>query len=251
MNTVSEPQAALTRVRIVLVGTSHPGNIGATARAMKVMGLSSLHLVAPARFPAAEATARAAGADDLLARAGVHDSLDAALAGVRTVYGTTARTRHIDWPAQTPREAAADIAGCEDEVAIVFGRERSGLTNEELDRCQRAIHIPTSATFRSLNLAQAVQICAYEVALAASAQAAPPAVRRGRDDPPASAAELESLRAHCLAVMAAAGYYDPARPKLLERRLQRLFNRAGLLHSETQILRGFLTAVGEQLPPRE
>ncbi|MEQ8231193.1 MAG: TrmH family RNA methyltransferase, partial [Gammaproteobacteria bacterium] len=194
---------------------------------------------------------RAAGADDILARARVHETLDAALAGVRTVYGTTARTRHIDWPAQTPREAAADIAASDDEVAIVFGRERSGLTNEELDRCQRAIHIPTSAEFRSLNLAQAVQICAYEVALAGAARPAQPAIARGADDPPASAAELEGLRAHCLAVMAAVGYYDPARPKLLERRLQRLFNRAGLLHSESQILRGFFAAIEQRLPRDE
>ncbi len=237
--------APLGHVRIVLVGTTHPGNIGATARAMKVMGLSALHLVAPARFPCAEATARAAGADDILARANVHTHLEEALSGVRTVYGTTARERHIDWPAQSPREAAAAIAADGEDVAIVFGRERSGLTNEELDRCQRAIHIPTSATFRSLNLAQAVQICAYELRLAHAA-GAPAAVREGRD-PPAAAAELEGLRAHTLAVMEAVGYYDPAQPKLLERRLQRLFNRAGLLHSESQILRGFLAAIEQRM----
>ena len=238
---------SLDHVRIVLVGTTHPGNIGATARAMKVMGLSALHLVAPARFPSAEATARAAGADDILARARVHADLEDALVGVRTVYGTTARERHIDWPAQSPREAAAAIAADGDDVAIVFGRERSGLTNEELDRCQRAIHIPTSATFRSLNLAQAVQICAYELRLAHVAAApAMPAPREGRD-PPAAAAELEGLRAHTLAVMEAVGYYDPAQPKLLERRLQRLFNRAGLLHSESQILRGFLAAIAQRV----
>lgn len=240
----------LSRVRIVLVGTTHPGNIGAAARAMKVMGLDALHLVQPARFPSAEATAMAAGADDLLARAAVHESLEAALDGCAMAYGTTARERHIGWPTLSPRAAAEAIAAEAQPVALVFGRERAGLSNAELDRCQRAIAIPTDAAFRSLNLAQAVQICAYELRLAHLGDVRPVTPRVGADDPAAGAREIDDLTRHCLAVMAAVGYHDPARPKLLERRLARLFGRAGLLHSEAQILRGFLGAIEARLGGR-
>lgn len=240
--------AALARVRIVLVETTHPGNIGAAARAMKTMGLGTLALIKPLRFPSAEATARAAGADDILAAASLHDTLEEAVAGCRIVFGTTARERRIDWPTRTVREAAALIAACPEPVAVVFGRERSGLTNAELDCCQRAIHIPTSADYRSLNLAQAVQICAYEVRLAHDDSMAPPrGARRARLDADAGADELDALRAHCLRVMEAAAYYDPRAPKLLERRVKRLLSRAGLKHSETQFLRGFLTAIEARL----
>ncbi len=241
----------LARVRIVLVGTTHPGNIGASARAMKAMGLRALHLVTPAHFPSAEATARAAGADDLLAAARVHATLDEALAGCEVAYGTTARSRRIGWPTCTPRVAAAEIAAlpASTEIALVFGRERTGLTNIELDRCQRAICIATAADFSSLNLAQAVQICAYELGLVEPA-ALPGAPRRGRDksgDALATAAELEALRDHCLAVMAAVAYYDTAQPKLIDRRLRRMLARTGLLHSEVQIFRGFLHAIEVRL----
>lgn len=240
-------------VHVVLVGTTHPGNIGAAARAMKVMGLSSLRLVSPALFPHAEATARAAGADDILARAEVHESLPAALHGCGIVYGTTARARRIGWPAQTPREAAADIVAAGRTAAIVFGRERSGLSNEELDCCQRAVHIPTAPDFRSLNLAQAVQICAYELHLARTGSGtterddAAETSAASAHEPAADAAELERVTAHCLSTMTRAGYHDPDKPKLLERRLARLFSRAGLLHSEAQILRGFFRAVDRRL----
>lgn len=256
-------------VRIVLVGTTHPGNIGAAARAMKAMGLSSLHLVAPRHFPSAEATARAAGADDLLARATVHETLAAALAGCDIAYGTTARERRIGWPTVRPRAAAAEIvAAAAGTTAIVFGRERSGLTNEELDACQRAIWIPTVSEFGSLNLAQAVQICAYELHLAAlvgdvdgaavpdaaPASGASSAFRRG--ERPASAGEVDGLTAHLLSAMTVVGYHDPARPKLLERRVRRWLGRSGLLHSEAQFLRGFLSAVearlgGRRQPPAD
>ncbi|MGE0482825.1 MAG: RNA methyltransferase [Gammaproteobacteria bacterium] len=244
--------ARAAAVRIVLVATSHPGNIGATARAMKAMGLPSLHLVQPARFPSAEATARAAGADDILANATVHADLAGAVAGCALVIGTTARERHLDWPSTDPREAAALVAATAGEVALVFGRERSGLSNEELDQCQRAVYIPTSPGYRSLNLAQAVQVLAYEVRLALLAGVpVRGGRRRGRLDPSASADEIAGLEAHCLRVMARVGYYDAARPKLLARRIKRLLARPGLLHSETQILRGFLSAVDKKLDERD
>ena len=179
----------------------------------------------------------------------MHDDLPSALVGCELVIGTTARDRHIGWPTLTPRMAATEALGSGRSVAIVFGRERSGLSNAELDLCQRAVRIPTADDFRSLNLAQAVQIMAYELrqtllsdeaGVAETASVAPAEM-------PADAAALERLTQHQLAVMTEVGYHDPARPKLLERRLARLFGRAGLLHSEVQILRGFLTAVQAKL----
>ena len=236
----------LSRLRIVLVGTTHPGNIGAAARAMKAMGLTDLALVEPTRFPAAEATAMASGADDVLARAEVTSGLDEALRGCSLVFGTTARERHISWPLVTPREAAALAAASTQRVALVFGRERSGLTNEELDRCQRAVTIPTDASFSSLNLAQAVQICAYEMRLA---HVTGVQRRTSRKDRVASAVEIAAAKEHALSVMVRVSYFDPDRPKLLERRLQRMLSRGRLMHSDVQILRGFLSAVETSLTP--
>lgn len=233
-------------VRFVLVGTTHPGNIGASARAMKAMGFDQLDLVAPKTFPCAEATAMASGADDVLANARVLPALADALATCTLVVGTTARQRHLEWPVLSPREAAARIAvaAADGPVAIVFGRERSGLSNAELDLCHQAIRIPTNPDFNSLNLGQAVQVCAYELrqAIVESASAEPNNMDTDAD-PLAASAELERLHRHLVDVMTAVGYHDPANPRLLERRLRRLLNRAGLHQSETQILRGFLSAV--------
>lgn len=242
-------KTGLEGVRIVLVGTTHPGNIGSTARAMKAMGITDLHLVKPKDFPSAIATAQASGADDLLCSAVVHDSLDDALLGVGTVYGTTGRTRHIAWPTVGPREAASEIRRKlqHDAIAIVFGPEHSGLSNEELDCCGCAIRIPTVPNFRSLNLAQAVQILAYELH---TAEGEPCFVGSGaleKEDVVASASELVELRTHLMRMMKAVHYYDPGRPKLLKRRIARLLNRSALLHSEAQILRGFLTAIETKL----
>ncbi|MGD9603000.1 MAG: RNA methyltransferase [Gammaproteobacteria bacterium] len=246
---MENPSAApglLSRVRIVLVEPSHPGNIGATARAMKTMGLHRLALVAPREFPSAAATARASGADDILMRATVHASLAEALADCGMVVGTTARPRHLEWPVGNPRALAAELTALPagTECAIVFGREQSGLSNTELARCQRVIRIPTAEDFSSLNLAQAVQICAYELRTAA-AGTAPPTIHD--DEPLATATELAQATAHLLRVMTAVDFHDPARPKLLPVRLQRLVNRADLKRSEARILRGFLTAIEERL----
>lgn len=234
------------RVRFVLVGTTHPGNIGASARAMKAMGFDDLRLVSPKTFPAAEATARASGADDLLARATVVTDLAAAVADCALVVGTTARDRHLEWPVLSPREAAGRIVDtlASGPVAVVFGREQSGLSNAELDRCHHAIRIPTNPAFNSLNLAQAVQVCAYELRqslLATDTREMPG--NDGEPDPAADAGELDRLHAHLIEVMTAVGYFDPTNPRLLPRRLRRLLNRSGLQRSEAQILRGFLSAV--------
>ena len=156
-------------VRIVLVETSHPGNIGAAARAMKTMGLDELVLVAPRDFPSADATARASGADDVLARAGVVDSLGDAIADCGFVAGASARLRKLSWPVVDPRAGAAAL--CEHarhtKVAIVFGPEHSGLTNEDLGRCNQVVHIPANPAYSSLNVAMAVQVLCYELRMAA------------------------------------------------------------------------------------
>lgn len=161
----SEVESRLARVRFVLINTTHPGNIGATARAMKVMGLSSLHLVTPKIFPNAEATAMASGADDLLQSAVLHDSLDTALAGCPLVLGTSARMRSLPMPVLDARRAAkqALAESASHEIAVLFGRERYGLTNEEMQRCQFLVNIPSNPEYSSLNLAQAVQILSYEL----------------------------------------------------------------------------------------
>lgn len=239
----------LDKIRIVLVGTTHPGNIGATARAMKTMGLARLDLVAPQRFPAAEATAMASGADDLLMSARIHGSLREALVGVGLVVGTTARMRSLEWPVASPREAVpAMLESARDaDVAIVFGREHSGLTNLEIELCHRLIRIPASAAYSSLNLAGAVQIVAYELRVAALAVVGDPEPIAPRDAPPASVAELDHFYNHLTAVMLAVDFMHPDKPRRLLRRLRRLFNRAEPDHNEVQILRGFLSAIDARI----
>ncbi len=156
-------------VRIVLVETSHPGNIGASARAMKTMGLNELMLVSPREFPSAEATARASGADDVLARARVVDSLSEAIADCGFVAGASARLRRLSWPLVDPRRGAAALwrHAADTSVAMVFGPEHSGLTNEDLGRCNQVVHIPANPAYRSLNVAMAVQVLCYELRMAA------------------------------------------------------------------------------------
>lgn len=235
----------LERVRVVLVDTSHPGNIGAVARAMWTMGLTQLALVRPKRFPCAEATARAAGADALLYDAAIFDSLDEALADCRWVVGTTVRSRHLELPRLTPRGfAARALEEIRDgHVALVFGREQTGLSNEELDQCQAVASIVSNARFGSLNVAAAVQIFAYELSLA-SADATPHADAASSPDaaPAITSAELEGLYTHLEQALVDIGYHDPERPKLLMRRLRRLYGRARPDRAELNILRGILAA---------
>ena len=231
----------LEHMRIVLVETTHPGNIGGAARAMKNMGLRQLLLVNPQHFPSADATARASGADDVLATAALHPDLDSALAGCSLVFGATARGRSIPWPAVDPREAAARAvaAAPHGPVAMVFGREHSGLSNEELDRCYYLLHIPTDATYSSLNLAAAVQVVAYELRMAQ--QHGP--VMPPDTTPLASADQREGFYHHLEQVLTELQFLDPNNPKHLMRRLRRLFNRAALDQTEINILRGILTTV--------
>ncbi len=229
-------------VRIILVGTTHPGNIGAAARAMRTMGLDRLTLVAPREFPSPEATARAAGADCVLEQAHVCATLEEALAGCRFVIGASARLRAVPWPAVTPREAAPRLLAesAHGEAAVMFGRESSGLNNEELARCHALLHIPTNPDYSSLNLAMAVQVVAYELRLAALGEAA---AEQERIDPLAPAEELERFYEHLERTLVDAGFLNPANPRHLMLRLRRLFNRAMPEEKEVRILRGILSAL--------
>jgi tRNA (cytidine32/uridine32-2'-O)-methyltransferase len=235
----------LDRIRIVLVETSHPGNIGAAARAVKNMGLRRLELVRPVRFPDPEAVARSSGANDILDNAGVHDSLDAALQGCNLVYGTSARLRSLPWPLVTPRECANGVREATGEVALVFGRERTGLTNAELERCDRLVHIPCNPGYSSLNVASAVQILCYEMRLAAEEGQQPTTIQA--DSPLAAREDLEGLYQHLEETLIALDFLDPENPRQLMRRLRRLFNRAGLEQAELNILRGILKAAKKQV----
>ena len=229
------------RIRIVLVGTQHPGNIGSAARAMKTMGLSRLALVAPERYPHPEAAALAAGADDVLAAATVHDELAAAIADCQLVYGCTARSRRIALDEYPPRAAAArlrDAARGGTEVALVFGRERTGLTNEELQLCHAAVHIPANPEYSSLNLAQAVQVLAYELRMAALE--APSAVVDGHREAAASHAQLESFFAQLADTLDAIDFHKGRAPDAAMHKLRRIFLRAELDEREVRILRGVL-----------
>jgi len=235
----------LCNIRVVLVGTTHPGNIGAAARAMKTMGLCELVLVSPAQFPHAEATVRASGADDLLERASVVTTLAQAVAPCSWVVGTSARPRHIRWPEVDARRFADEalVRARAAPVAVVFGRENSGLSNQELDRCHALLRLPAVAEFSSLNLAAAVQVVAYELRMLASA-----GVRQqgGTTATAVTQAEMDGFYAHLEDALTDIGYFDPSSPKLLPRRLRRMFNRMAPDRPELNILRGILTATQQR-----
>lgn len=234
--------SALCAVRIVLVETTHPGNIGAAARAMKNMGLSDLCLLRPRHFPDGIARARASGAQDVLAGARVCDDLDDAIGDCGLVIGASARLRSLAWPMTTPREAAKTIVGHipHTPVAVMFGREKSGLTNEEIQRCRLLMHIPANPDYTSLNLAMAVQVLAYELWLAAGSSGPP---EPDPEFPLASNAEVERFYEHLQQVLLETGFLDPDNPRQLISRLRRLFGRIDLDQNEINILRGILASV--------
>ncbi len=231
-------------IRFVLVDTSHPGNIGAVARAMKNMGLAELVLVNPREFPHPEATARASGADDLLARARVAATLPEAIADCGLVFATTARTREQYFRVHEAREAAGRIveaarsgAGA---VAVVFGTERFGLSNEHLLSAHALLRIPANPAYESLNIAMAAQLIAYEIRMAAQL----PAMPAQREAPLATPQQMEMFFAHLEAVMTEADFRDRTQSGThLMGRIRRMFNRAELDANEVNILRGILTAV--------
>jgi tRNA (cytidine32/uridine32-2'-O)-methyltransferase len=231
-------------VRIVLVETSHPGNIGAAARAMKTMGLKDLALVSPKRFPSEEASARASGAADLLESAGVYECLEDAVADCGLVIGASARLRSVSCPVDDPRVCAKRIwtSLADTRAAIVFGPEQSGLTNRHMGLCERLVQIPTEADYGSLNVAMAVQIVCYELRMhRLGCERKIAAV--DREAPPATAEELEGFHAHLERVLDDAGFFNPDHPRRLKLKLRRLFQRAQLDRNEVNILRGALTAL--------
>jgi tRNA (cytidine32/uridine32-2'-O)-methyltransferase len=233
----------LDNVRIVLVNTSHPGNIGAAARAMKNMGLSRLYLVEPRQFPASEAEWRAAAAADLLESAVVTGSLEEAIGDCQFVVGTSARERRIPWPLLDPRRCAARIAqeSPREQVAVLFGREDRGLTNDELKVCNLHLHVPTSAAYSSLNLAMAVQIVCYELRMLALEPALPAAEDHQWDAPFATLDNMERFYQHLEQTLTEIGFLNPAAPRQLMPRLRRLYSRVRLDEMELNILRGILT----------
>lgn len=215
---------------------------------MKTMGLSALYLVSPKIFPSGEAIARAAGAEDVLESATVCDSLEQALAGCTLVMGASARARTIEWPLLTPRACAARLVreAVSAPVALVLGREHSGLSNEELDRCHYLARIRANPGFSSLNLAAALQVFAYEIFLAQGE-----AAEETGDHAPVGAEQMELFYAHLERVLVRVGFLNPQYPKKLMRRLRRLFNRARPDQNEMNILRGMLTEVERKLPAIE
>ncbi len=234
---------ALARTRIVLVRTTHPGNIGAAARAMHTMGLSQLLLVAPSRFPDPEADARATGATAVLANARVVATLAEALSGCVWAAGLSARPRAFAGRVQSIRDATRDAVGHagRGDVALVFGTEMSGLSNDEIALCTIAATIPSNPEFSSLNVAAAVQVAAYELRVAAGAHGVWSAPRFASAAPD----EVEALYAHAAQTLTAMRFLDPARPKRLLPRLRRLFGRAGLEREEVNILRGILARIDQ------
>jgi len=233
--------AMLKNIKIVLIETTHPGNIGAAARAMKNMCLTQLCLVAPRAYPSAEATARAAGADSILEQCRVYETLDQALEGCRLVVGASARLRTVEWPQLLPRACAEQVwaEASQGEVAILFGRESSGLRNSELDRCHYLVHIPANPEYSSLNIAQALQVIAYEVYIQSLAD-------RQSDEADLSAVAtvdaMEGFFQHLQQAMQDIGFSNPRQSEKLQRRLRRLFLRARPDPEEVNILRGILSA---------
>lgn len=237
----------LDHIRIVLCQPTHPGNIGAVARAMKNMGLTRLYLVEPQNYPHIEATSRASGADDILEKAVVCDIFEDAIKDCQWVFGTSARSREFPWPQLSPKAAshkAMDLS-LENQIAFVFGQERAGMTNEQLQRCDYHLCIPTSPGYASLNLAAAVQVITYEIFQAFLAIKEEPPLTQPFA-PKATQEEIAGLLSHFEAVSIQAGFMDPAHPKKLLPRVKRLFSKAHLEQEEINILRGFLKMVSKK-----
>lgn len=229
-------------IRIVLVGTTHPGNIGAVARAMKNMGISDLALVNPKYFPHEDATARASGATEILDNAKVVTTLAEALTDCVYVAGASARSRTINWPSMGPRDCAERmlLESRQGKVAAVFGPEKTGLHNDDLDLCHTLLTIPTVPGFSSLNLAMAVQVLTYELRVASTLDAGP---AFESEAPPASADEMEHFYSHLEQVLKDIQFLDPANPRFLMRRMRRMFIRTRPDKNEINIWRGILSAI--------
>jgi tRNA/rRNA methyltransferase len=242
-------QSALSRVRVVLTQPSHPGNIGAAARAMKTMGLSSLYLVRPKSFPDAEAYSRASGATDVLDNSVRTETLAEALTGVTMAAALTSRRRELSLPMQWSRDAAQTLAGrigADETVALVFGNETFGLSNENLALCQLPVMIPANPEYASLNLGAAVQLMCYELRMATLLLGDAPSMAAAL----ATVDEVEQLMQHIERATTATGFFDPTNPKRLMPRLRRMFGRIALERDEINILRGMISFFEKPLAQR-
>lgn len=236
----------MPEIQIVLVEPSHPGNIGGAARAMKTMGLSSLTVVKPKRFPDPQADWRAAGALDIVERAQVCETIVEAVHDSVLVAGTSARSRHIPWPLMNSAQFAEFVHtkfAKSDVVSILFGREDNGLTNDELNLCNKHVRIPSSNQYGSLNLAMSVQVVAYDLFCRSLLDRAEMLDSEMWDRPLATFTEVNDFLEHLQAVLLQIGFRDPEEPRKAETRLRRLFGRIEMDHTEVQILRGILTQV--------
>lgn len=227
-----------SHIRFIMLNTSHSGNIGAAARAMKTMGLNQLVLVNPKDYPSAEATARASGADDLLHTAAIYTEFTQAIEDCQLVLGLSARLRRVKWPVLDVRQAAELAMSQANNAAFVFGQERTGLSNTEMDRCHYLVHIPSNPDFSSLNVASAIQIMAYELNMAEKAKKTED-IQKGEET--ASAAQMEGFYEHLEQTLKDIGFIEEHQAKLM-RRLRRLFNRSLLNTTELNLLRGILRA---------
>ena len=237
----------LNSVKVVLVGTTHPGNIGATARAMKNMGILDLALVEPKEFPSDVATFRSKAAKDILEKASVHTSLEEAISECELVVGTSARGRTVPWPVLNPREAAEEMhkSSLNGKVAIVFGREDRGLTNEELGLCNFHVHIPSDPEYSSLNLSQAVQILAYEIRLSYLQDRH--VNKEYWDVELANNEQTERLINHMDELMQEVDFYDVENPRKLLVRVRRFFKRSKIDVMEANIFRGLFATIQKKL----
>jgi tRNA (cytidine32/uridine32-2'-O)-methyltransferase len=248
-----------TNIKIVLVNTTHSGNIGGVARAMKNMGMSELVLVEPKTFPSSDASARAAGADNILDSAVQVTSLEEAIADCELVFATSARQRHIPWPIMDPREMAgvvktAKLANSDKQIAVVFGREDRGLTNEELHLCQHHVCIPSVEEFSSLNIAAAAQVIAYELRMASlqtTQTVDAPVWGTDWDAKLASQSEIELMFEHFEKTMIETEFLDPKNPRQFMTRLRRLIMRALPDKIEVNLLRGMLTSISKYKKAQE
>lgn len=232
-------------VKVILVETTHPGNIGAAARAMKNMGLTELVLVNPHDFPNDKAIYRSASAEDVVREAVVVDTVDEAIADCQLIIGTSARERRIPWPLLLPRECGEKVNGAvadAQKVGLLFGRESRGLKNEELQKCHYHVNIPTGEAYSSLNLAMAVQVICYEIL---QSKLAGHGLDEAWDMPPADGAAMEHFFGHLEQTLVQVDFHDPDNPRQLMTRLRRLFNRIRPDQMEVNILRGFLSAINK------
>ena len=237
-------------ISFILVGTTHPGNIGAAARAMKNMGIHQMGLVSPKEFPHEKAFFRAKAATDVLEKAVIYKSLKEAISETKLVIGTSARNRKVPWPIVSPSEAAEEIVSfsktSEAKTAVVFGREDRGLTNEELGLCNLHVHIPSSDEYPSLNLSQAIQIIAYEIRLKALSNEGK-LKKQEWDVPLAKNVEIEKLIEHFEELMQDVEFYKADNPRQLLTRVRRFFKRSKLDHIEANIFRGVFAAIQKKL----